>query len=145
MSLASPPPYNALIRRCIDLQRLCQHAARNVSEPGLRVVLQETAAALELLVIDLQTQAAASGRRPASRGRWSGPLQRRLTSLWMHGAPLRDDQWIRLLARREAAVLQLFEQTVGAATPDNAPTLRRLLPQLQAVHLDMHSLAAAAR
>ena len=43
MALATQPLYNALIRRSIDLQRLCQLAAQQVVEPGLRVVLLENA------------------------------------------------------------------------------------------------------
>ena len=52
MSLGPTSLYNALIRRSIDLRRLYQHVARRVAEPGLRSVLQENAAALELLKPD---------------------------------------------------------------------------------------------
>lgn len=145
MSLASHPLYNALIRRCIDLQRLCKQAAQQVSEPGLRVVLQENAATLEMLILDLQMQFAAMGGRPATHGRLSGSLQRRMAAWWVRSTPSRDNQWIRMLSRREAALLRLFEEAMTLAPPDIGLALRRLLPQLQAVHLDMHSLATAAR
>lgn len=145
MSLAPQSLYNALIRRSIELRRLCQVAAQQVAEPGLRVVLQENAAALELLVLDLQMELSAQGGRPATLGRWSSPLQRRLAAWWFHGASLGDAQWIRLLARREAVLLRLFEKTARQAPAEMSPSLRRLFPRLQAVHLDMDSLAAAAR
>jgi uncharacterized protein (TIGR02284 family) len=145
VSSAPQPLYNTLIRRSIDLRRLCQLAARQVNEPGLRVVLQENAAALELLVLDLQMELSAQGGRPATLGHWSSPLQRRLAAWWFHGTPLCDAQWIRLLARREAVLLRRFEEAARHASADVSPGLRRLFPRLQAVHLDMDSLAAAAR
>lgn len=143
MALATQPLYNALIRRSIDLQRLCQLAAQQVAEPGLRVVLMENAAALEMFVLDLQMELSARGGRPATSGRWQGPLQRRLARWWSRGMPLRDSQWIRLLSRRERVLASLFEETVALAPVDTAQCLRRLAPRLQAVHLDMGSLAGA--
>ncbi|MBU6246753.1 MAG: hypothetical protein KGN77_03260 [Xanthomonadaceae bacterium] len=145
MALATQPLYNALIRRGIDLQRLCQLAAQQVAEPGLRVVLLENAAALEMFVLDLQMELSARGGRPATSGRWRGPLQRRLARWWSRGMPLRDSQWIRLLSRRERVLASLFEDTVALAPVDTAQCLRRLAPRLQAVHLDMGSLAGATR
>jgi len=143
VALATQPLYNALIRRSIDLQRLCQLAAQQVAEPGLRVVLMENAAALEMFVLDLQMELSARGGRPATSGRWRGPLQRRLARWWSRGMPLRDSQWIRLLSRRERVLASLFEETVALAPVDTAQCLRRLAPRLQAVHLDMGSLAGA--
>ena len=107
MSLASQSLYNALIRRSIDLRRLCQVAAQQVAEPGLRVVLQENAAALELLVLDLQMELSAQGGRPATLGRWSSPLQRRLAGVAT--AQLVGDD-----AQRVAAVLgQVDDEALG--------------------------------
>lgn len=145
MSLASQPLYNGLIRRCIDLQRLCKQAVQQVAEPGLRAVLQENAVALELLILDLQMQLAARGGRPATRGHWSAPLPWRSPTWWMRSMALSDSQWIRLLARREAALLKLFEQVLEAAPAETGAELGRLAGRVQAVHMDMHSLAAAAR
>lgn len=141
MALATQPLYNALIRRSIDLQRLCQLAAQQVMEPGLRVVLLENAAALELFVLDLQMELSARGGRPATTGRWRGPLQRRLASWWARGMPLKDTQWIRLLSRREAILVRHFEEAMALAPIDTAQCLRRLAPRLQAIHLDMGMLA----
>ncbi|HEU4670408.1 MAG TPA: hypothetical protein VFR91_06855 [Dyella sp.] len=143
MALATQPLYNALIRRSIDLQRLCQLAAQQVAEPGLRVVLLENAAALEMFVLDLQMELSARGGRPATTGQWRGPVQRRLARWWSRGMPLRDTQWIRLLSRRERVLASLFEETVALAPVETAQCLRRLSPRLQAVHLDMGSLAGA--
>lgn len=145
MSLASQPLYNALIRRSIDLQRLCGQAAQQVAEPGLRVVLQENAAALALLILDLQMQLAALGGRPATRGRWNAPAPWRSATWWVRSMTLSDSQWIRLLARREAALLAQFERVLEAAPSEAAAELGRLAGRMQAVHLDMHSLATAAR
>ncbi|AND69935.1 hypothetical protein ATSB10_24810 [Dyella thiooxydans] len=141
MALATQPLYNALIRRSIDLQRLCQLAAQQVVEPGLRVVLLENAAALELFVLDLQMELSARGGRPATTGRWRGPLQRRLASWWARGMPLKDTQWIRLLSRREAVLVRHFEEAMALAPIDTAQCLRRLASRLQAIHLDMGMLA----
>lgn len=145
MSLASQPLYNALIRCSIDLQRLCKQAAQQVEEPGLRVVLQENAAALELLILDLQMQLAALGGRPATRGHWNAPAPWRSATWWVRSMTLSDGQWIRLLARREAVLLAQFEQVLEAAPREAATELGRLAGRMQAVHLDMHSLALAAR
>lgn len=143
MSLATQPLYNALIRRSVDLQRLCKQAALQVAEPGLRVVLQENAATLELLILDLQMQLAAAGGRPATGGRWNGALQRRTAIWWIRSAPARDNQWIRTLARREAALLHSFEQAIALAPAETALGLRRIVGRLDTVHLDMNSLAGA--
>lgn len=143
MSLASQPLFNALIRRSVDVQRLCKQAAQQVAEPGLRAVLQENAATLELLILDLQMQMAAQGGRPATGGRWHGALQRRTAAWWVRSAPARDNQWIRVLSRREALLLQSFEQAIALAPTATALALRRVLPRLHAVHLDMHTLADA--
>lgn len=145
MSLALHPLYNTLIRRSIELQRLCQQAAQQVAEPGLRVVLQENSAALELLILDLQMQLSAMGGRPATRGRWNSALPWRSAAWWVRSVSLTDSQWIRLLTRREAALLEQFEQVLAAAPADAAVELGRLAGRVQAVHLDMHSLAVAAR
>lgn len=145
MSLASQPLYNALIRRSIDLQRLCKLAAQQVAEPGLRAVLLENATTLELLILDLQMQLAAQGGRPATRGRWNASLPWSSTSWWMRSMTLSDNQWIRLLARREAALLARFEQVLGVAPAEVAAELGRLAGRVQAVHLDMHHLGVAAR
>lgn len=145
MSLALQPLYNALIRRSIELQRLCQQAAQQVAEPGLRAVLQENSAALELLILDLQMQLSALGGRPATRGRWNSALPWRSAAWWVRSVSLTDSQWIRLLTRREAALLEQFEQVLAAAPAEAAVELGRLAGRVQAVHLDMHSLAVAAR
>ncbi|HEX5304667.1 MAG TPA: DUF2383 domain-containing protein [Dyella sp.] len=145
MSLASQPVYNTLIRRSIDLQRLCKQAAQQVAEPGLRAVLQENAAALELLILDLQMQLSAQGGRPATRGCWNATVTWSRAARWVRSANLSDSQWIRLLARREAALLERFAQVLDTAPAETALELGRLARSIEAVHLDMRSLALAAR
>lgn len=145
MSLAAQPIYNALIRRSMDLQRLCKRAAQQVVEPGLRVVLQENAATLELLILDLQMQLIAIGGQPATRGRWSSALRRRVGAWWLRTSAVSDQQWIHTLARRESVLLLALEHAIERAPPENALALRRLLPRLATVHLEMHSLASAAQ
>ena len=145
MSPAIQPLYNDLIRRGIDLQCLCAQAAHKVAEPGLRVVLQENAAALELLILDLQMQLAATGGHAATRGRWGNVLQRRIDTWWMRGTPVSDHQWIRTLVRREEQLLHALEDAIERAPPGPSMALRRLLPRLATVHMEMHSLVSAAR
>jgi uncharacterized protein (TIGR02284 family) len=145
MSLPQQPLYNALIRRSIDLQRLCKQAAQQAAEPGLRAILQENAASLEMLILDLQMQLTSMGGHPATHGRWSAPLRRRMATWWVRSAPRRDNQWIHTLARSESALLQAFEEGMRLAPAETALYLRRLLPRMNNVHLDMHSLARAAR
>ncbi|KRF01917.1 hypothetical protein ASG87_10450 [Frateuria sp. Soil773] len=137
--------YNALIRRSIDMRALYRDAATQAQEPGLRAVLGENAAALGQLIGELQAQIRGSGAEPASHGRFAGQAQRHLAAWLLPSAPYRDQAWIRRLARSEAALLQAFERGIEQAPADAALVLRRQLPRLQGIHLDMHSLARAGR
>lgn len=133
-----------LIRRSIDLRRLYTHAAA-VSEPGLRLVLSENARTLDLLISDLQTQLHASSLRPLRCGSWRGTAHRRLAGWLMHAAPRSGDGWIRLLGYRERALLQAFERAIAGASAPAALALRRQLPRLRSIHLDMDILAGTTR
>lgn len=133
--------FNALIRRGIDLRALYRDAAAQAREPGLRVVLDEDAEALDLLVAELQAQVRQLGSTPATRGRLGGTARRQLVEWLLPATPRRDDAWIERLAHHEAALLQAFEQAIAQAPADTALALRRLLPRLQSIHLDMHGLA----
>ncbi|NMW25644.1 hypothetical protein HFP05_15145, partial [Rhodanobacter denitrificans] len=53
--------------------------------------------------------------------------------------------WIRVLAHGESALLHRFEQAIATAPAESALVLRRQLPRLRGIHLDMHSLAGTAR
>ena len=139
----STSPCNALIRRSIDLRRLYRHAAA-ACEPGLRVVLNENAQTLDLLIADLQAQGRAGGGSPSRHGSWRGTARRHLAGWLAHAGTRSDRAWIRALAHHESALLQAFEQAIATAPPASAQTLQQQLPRLRGIHLDMHSLTGAA-
>ena len=137
--------FNALIRRGIDLRGLYRDASLQASEPGLRVVLAENASALDQVIADLQAQVTQLGAAPARRGRFGGAARRQLIEWLLPASPHRDVAWIARLAHGEAALVHAFEQSMQHAPPEVALVLRRQLPRLQGIHLDMHSLARARR
>lgn len=128
----------ALVRRAIDLRRLYLGAAE-ASEPGLRVILSENARTLELLVRDLRAQL--RGIEASVHGSWRGSTHRQLAMWLLHAMPRNDAAWIRLLAHHESALLHAFEKTIADVPPELALTLRRQLPRLHGIHLDMDCLA----
>ncbi|HEY8683008.1 MAG TPA: DUF2383 domain-containing protein [Rhodanobacter sp.] len=134
---------NALIQRSIDLRQMYCHAAE-VCEPGLRMVLGENAQTLDLLIADLQVQLRACGGKPCERGSWRGVARRHAATWRVHAAAHRDNAWIRALAQHESALLHAFEQAIAVASTESALSLRRQLPRLRGLHLDMHSLAGTA-
>jgi uncharacterized protein (TIGR02284 family) len=136
--------YNTLIRRSIDLRRLYRHAAASC-EPGLRMVLGENAQTLDLLIADLQAQLRACGGKPYEHGSWRGAARRYAAGWLVHTAARRDSAWIRALGHHESALLQAFEQAIAALPAESALVLRRQLPRLRGIHLDMGSLAGSAR
>jgi Domain of unknown function (DUF2383). len=135
---------HTLIRRSIDLRQLYRHAA-TACEPGLRMVLNDNVHTLDLLIADLQAQLHASGGRPCVRGSWRGTVHRHLAGWLMRTAARRDHAWIHALAHGERALLQRFEQAIATAPAESTLVLRRQLPRLHGIHLDMHSLAGTAR
>lgn len=145
MAHASHSLYNGLIRRSIDLRGLYRHAAVQAQEPGLRVVLEENASALDLLIADLQAQVRQGGSTPATRGRLGGGARRQLLEWLLPAVPQRDQGWIARLAHSEQALLHAFERSIQQAPAEVALALRRQMPRLQGIHLDMHSLARAPR
>lgn len=143
MSLSLPvSTCHALIRSSIDLRQLYRHAA-TACEPGLRMVLNDNAHTLDLLVADLQAPLAECGARPCRRGSWRGVVHRHLAGWLMRIAARRDHAWIHLLAHHEGMLLRRFEQAIAAAPAESV--LRRQLPRLRGIHLDMHSLGGTAR
>jgi len=107
---------NALIRRSIDLRQLYRHAA-TACEPGLRMVLNDNAHTLELLVADLQAPLSERGARPCRRGSWRGVVHRHLAGWLMRIAARRDHAWIHLLAHDESLLLRRFELVDFADQP----------------------------
>jgi hypothetical protein len=138
------PLYDALILRCSQLQHLCARAAWQANEPGLRALLDENAQSLDRVVADLRLQRLELGGAPRRRN-WLIALETRLLARAMRGVPGDDQRWLRLLARREAHLLHLLEQGILLAPPDAALSLRRLMPRMRGVHLDMHGLVLPAR
>ncbi len=136
----SPTSCRRLIRRSIDLCELYRQAAV-ACEPGLRMVLSENAHTLTLLIIDLQGQLRSTGGELRESGSRAGWLYRRMLACW----PRDDAGWIRVLARHERALLRVFEHCIALAPADAALVLRRQLPRLRSIDLDMLSLVGIAR
>ena len=145
MSQAPQPLYQCLIRRSLQLQRLCERAANRVIEPGLKAVLEENAQSLRRLVVELQLQLTELRGTPAARERWGEWLALSEAMRARRDATRGDVEWIRLLARYEAVLLRTLEDGISHASPEAAFSLRQLLPRLRSVHSDMHGLAQAAR
>ena len=137
--------YNAMIQRSIDLRLLYHHAAASC-EPGLSMVLRENAQTLGLLIADLQAQLRAGGGQPYEHGSWRGVAQRYTSGWLVHAAARarRDSAWIHALAQQESALLRSFEQAIACLPAESALALRRQLPRLNSIHLDMGSLAGSA-
>jgi len=135
---------NQLIRRGIDLCRLYRHAALAVSEPGLRAVLDEDAQALAAMVVELQHEVTLAGGVPRMHGSWRAALRCRLVDGMARTAARRDSAWIHALAQDESGLLRAFERAIAGLPEDSAKVLRRQLPRLRGIHLDMHSLAGPA-
>jgi uncharacterized protein (TIGR02284 family) len=138
-----PSTCNALIRRSIDLRRLYGRAAMEC-EPGLRMVLHENMQTLNLLIADLQAQLRVHDGKPSEHGTWRGGVRRHLSSWLVHATSSRDNAWIRALVHQESALLHAFERAIADAPAESALALRRQLPRLHGIHLDMHSLAGTA-
>ncbi|MBB6241196.1 DUF2383 domain-containing protein [Rhodanobacter sp. MP1X3] len=135
--------YNTLIQRSIDLLQLYRQAA-STCEPGLKVVLGENAQTLDAMIIDLQTQLRASGGTPRQYGTLLGKARRYLAGSLVKVAAHRDVAWIRELADSESGLLHAFEKVVAALPPESALALRRQLPRLNSIRLDMDNLAGTA-
>jgi len=135
---------NGLIRRSIELRALYHHASAQVSEPGLRTVLNEEAQSLGEVIAELQALMRRHAATPATRSRLIGAARQRFDALLARGIPRSDDAWIRLLARREQRLLRAFERALSQVEPGEMTTaMHRQLPRLQSIDLDMHSLAKA--
>jgi uncharacterized protein (TIGR02284 family) len=138
--------YEPLIRHSIDLCRLYRRAATAAREPGLRIVVNENAQTLILVIADLQAQQHSAGEPICQRGTWRGTLRAQWAAGLPHSASRTDNDWINALARHEARLLHLFERaTIATAPADVALVLRRQLPRLHGIHLDMHGLGGTAR
>jgi len=135
--------YNTLIQRSIDLLALYQQAA-STCEPGLRVILDENAQTLDAMICDLQTQLRDSGGTPRRNGTLRGAARRYVTGSLVRASTDRSVAWIRELADNESGLLQAFEKVVAALPAESALALRRQIPRLTSIHLDMDNLAGTA-
>lgn len=142
MPLAIQQLCNGLIRRSIELRALYRHAAGQVSEPGLRTVLDEEAQSLGQVIAGLQAQIRNHDGTPATHRRVFGAVHYQLSALM----PRNDDAWIRLLARHEQSLLRSFERVierVGQGDVEMKAELHRQLPRLHSIDLDMSGLVKA--
>ena len=135
--------YNAMIQRSIDLLQLYRHAASSC-EPGMKFVLDENAQTLSSMIADLQAQLRDSGATPKRSGTLRGALRRHLADSLTRIATNRDAAWLRELAEGESKLLHAFEKVIADLPPESALVLRRQLPRLNGIHLDMDNLAGTA-
>lgn len=135
---------NVLIRRSIDLGQLYRAAAA-ASEPGMRMVLNDNAQTLDILIADLQAQVQAAGGKSRVHGSWRGAARRKLGACMARFASRREGAWLRLLAHYESELLHGFERTIATLPIESSRGLVRQLPRLHGIHMDMHSLAGSTR
>ena len=135
--------YNTLIQHSIDLLQLYRHAASSC-EPGLKMVLDENAQTLETMIADLQAQLRAGGGKASNSGTMRGALRRRMAGSLARVSSHRDVAWIRELSNGESSLLHAFESVVAKLPPESALALRRQLPRLNSIHMDMDHLAGTA-
>jgi uncharacterized protein (TIGR02284 family) len=135
--------YNTLIQRSIDLLQLYRQAA-STCEPGLKVILGENAQTLNTMITELQTQLRASGGSPCENGSLRGAASRYLAASMVRVSAHRDVAWIRELSGQESGLLHAFEKVVVELPVESARALRKQLPRLNGIHLDMDNLAGTA-
>ena len=114
-----------------------------VSEPGLRLILEENAQTLAGLLADLRAASPAIAGWKQKAFSCSDAVCRRVLVGLLHAAGNRESLWLALLARREAALLHAFEHGARAAPPVTARLLERQLRHLRALQRDMHCLMSA--
>lgn len=132
-----------LIQHSIDLHRMYQKALGNC-EPGLRMVLEDNARTLELLIGELQTQDSVGDDPACDHGSWRGTARRQLCS-WLIRATTRQDRaWLRTLAHEGAELLESFEGSIAQLPAEPARVLCRQLPRLRGMCQDMHCLVGSA-
>jgi uncharacterized protein (TIGR02284 family) len=133
---------NGLIRRVIADRDLYLQAARGVREPGLKTILEESAASLSAIAADLQDEVSSSGVRPATAG---GPLSGVRRTMMEASVKLSHDPdvtYIRTLEQMERRLLDAFLR-LEASSGDRA-MVGRHIARLRLLHLDMTNLGSAA-
>jgi uncharacterized protein (TIGR02284 family) len=147
MKRSAPSILNSLIRLGIDDRDLYLQAVEAVREPGLRTVLREMAESLQPVIVDLQREVVARDGRPAHGGTLIGSARRLGAVLISSLAGDKDSAYILRLEQAEGRLLRAFEhEAISHLAPgDIGMVVGRHLPRLRSIHLDMHSLALAAR
>ncbi len=143
MPLNIHPSHPTLLRRSIDLQRMYRRAMA-VCEPGLCVVLGENLQTLDLVITDLRTPLRMPEAPDGGRGSWRELARRQLTGWVMQMTGRPESGWIQALVQQETALLRAFERAIAGIPAAETPILRRQLPRLRGLDLDMHHLAGSA-
>jgi uncharacterized protein (TIGR02284 family) len=133
---------NGLIKRVIADRDLYRQAARGVREPGLKVILEESADALDAIAHDLQGQVAATGGRPATAGGAMSGVRRTMMEASVKLSHDPDVTYIRTLEQMERRLLDAFLRL--EATSGDRAMVGRHIARLRLLHLDMTNLGSAA-
>ena len=133
---------NGLIKRVIADRDLYRQAARGVREPGLKVILEESADSLTAIAIELQGQVSASGGRPATAGSAMSGVRRTMMDASARLSHDPDVTYIRTLELMERRLLDAFLR-LEASSGDRA-MVGRHIARLRLLHLDMTNLGSAA-
>lgn len=142
MERTSTRVVNGLIRRVIADRDLYRQAARGVREPGLKVILEESADALTAIATDLQSQVAATGARAAVAGGPMSGVRRTMMEASVKLSHDPDVTYIRTLEQMERRLLDAFLK-LEASSGDRA-LVGRHIARLRLLHLDMTNLGSAA-
>ncbi len=133
---------NGLIKRVIADRDLYKQAARGVREPGLKVILEESADALTAIARDLQAQVSSKGGRPATAAGAMSGVRRTMIEASVKLSSDPDVTYIRTLEQMERRLLDAFVRL--EATSGDRAMVGRHIARLRLLHLDMTSLGSAA-
>ena len=133
---------NGLIKRVIADRDLYSQAARGVREPGLKVILEESADSLTAIAHELQGQVSATGGRPATAGGAMSGVRRTMMDASAKLSHDPDVTYIRTLEQMERRLLDAFLRL--EATSGDRAMVGRHIARLRLLHLDMTNLGSAA-
>lgn len=133
---------NGLIKRVIADRDLYRQAARGVREPGLKVILEESADSLTAIAHELQGQVSAAGGRPAMVGSAMNGVRRTMMDASAKLSHDPDVTYIRTLEQMERRLLDAFLRL--EATSGDRAMVGRHIARLRLLHLDMTNLGSAA-
>ncbi|MGE7138866.1 PA2169 family four-helix-bundle protein [Luteibacter sp. NPDC031894] len=142
MESTSTRVVNGLIKRVIADRDLYLQAARGVREPGLKVILEESADALTAIAHELQAQVSATGGRPATAGGAMSGVRRTMMEASVKLSHDPDVTYIRTLEQMERRLLDAFLRL--EATSGDRAMVGRHIARLRLLHLDMTNLGSAA-